>query len=448
MSQQKITIVKMIHRLFIMTLLALLLSLSACGQLRGGVTPTEMAEKPTATTDASQADSSEKPDAVITVMVTPLAPSAEPTAQADTRAVIAWRGSIHSLPPEGQFDDYVALQPGGTQQLGLQGATPELEAQISELRDAGPPDDSVLMWGEWACEVDDYNGCRITVERLQHGPVHTSGEQVEGWVGTITSSTFNQGASYVFVLSGDYPMWYSLHASQKPELQAEIERLRDTGALVQVWGELLTGVPDVNGTRIEAGVLGVLQEGKLTPAPLPESVLDPNENWLTYINERYNYQFKYPPQAELDFFGPQVFPTDELPAGMTSDEYMAYLLEQYTDQLCVSIYYSLGYIYISAPENLPGKYSPCGRTGVGQAEIVEKSEALVIDGQNYQVRGMEIIGQDDTLVYHNETYYVVLEDGTRIEFGAVPNAEASYQDYLMKTRQTLLRILESYQSLD
>ncbi len=428
--------------------IVLLLATLACGQFQVGmVTPTLPEEKATPAKEAVGVAAQDEVQLVVTTIVTPQPPTGEPPVS-ETKPVIAWRGSIHGLPQASRYDDFVILQPGGTGELGLQGATAELESEIRSLRDADPPNDSVLIWGELVCEVDDYNGCQIVVDRLQYGPVHTEGEPVEGWEGTITSSTFNSGISYIFELAGDYPMWYSLYASQDPALQELIESLRDTGAVIQVWGKLLTGVPDVNGTRIEASVLGVLEEGRQIPDPLPENVIDPAEGWQTFVNDRYNYQINYPPEAELSFSGPQGFPGDELPDGVTAEEYIESQQKLYTDKLCVSIHYGLGYIYISAPENEGFKYTTCGRTGVGQAEIVEKTETMQIDDLIYQVKGMEIIGEDDILDFHNETYFVILEDGTRIEFGAVPHGFATYEDYLMKTRDTLLEMVESYQSLD
>jgi hypothetical protein len=217
---------------------------------------------------------------------------------------------------------------------------------------------------------------------------------------------------------------------------------------VQVYGELLTGVPDVNGTRIEADVIGVIQQGRITPEPLPETMVDPTEGWQTFVNERYDYQFKYPLEAQIGFFGPTGFETDELPEGMTPDQYIDQLLKQYTNQLCVEVKYGLGYVMISAPPNQEKMYTSCGRTGVGAAEIIEKVENVKIGGVVYQANGWEVRSAGETLDMHNEFFRVQLEDGTVFEYGASPHGEATYDDYLMKTKEILLRILDGYESLD
>jgi hypothetical protein len=41
---------------------------------------------------------------------------------------------------------------------------------------------------------------------------------------------------------------------------------------------------------------------------------------------------------------------------------------------------------------------------------------------------------------------LVLDDGTRIFFGSVPRTDATWDDYLMKTRETLLAVVSTYQA--
>jgi len=49
-----------------------------------------------------------------------------------------------------------------------------------------------------------------------------------------------------------------------------------------------------------------------------------------------------------------------------------------------------------------------------------------------------------TLDLHSETYRIELENGTIIRFVSTHNHDATYQDYLMKTREKLLHILATY----
>jgi len=367
-------------------------------------------------------------------------------------SVTAWQGHIASLPEGSQYDDFLILSPEGTGEFGLLGATPEIEAEIRSLRDAADgPNKYVNLWGTLTCDVDDYNGCQLLADKLQYG-ANLSEEDIQGWRGTITSSTVNMGTSYVLELQSKYPVWFGIHASQNQTLQAEIESLRDTGAIVQVSGKLLVGFPDVNGTRIEVSDLQVIEAGTETQPEL--EAFDPYADWPVFVNDRYGYQFSYPMQATLSFHGPDGFPGDELPEGMTAPQYMDQLLKTYTDRLCVGIEYSLGWINISAPPNRDKRYAVCGPTGVGAGEVVPVLENIYIGDQLYAADGHEIMGKwkiDGTVSYgetldkHYEMFRVELEDGTLINFGAFQREDATYEDYRMKTKEILLQILSTYE---
>jgi len=410
------------------------LSALACGYLKiGMVEPTP--EEPTPQLVETESDPVEQ---------------ADPTSEENlpqSIPVVAWLGKISSLPESSQFDDFVSLSPQGSGEFGLTGATEALEAEIRSLRDAEGPQEFIHFWGSLACEGIDYNGCQLVVDRMQYGASYSE-EDISGWVGVIRSSTFNSASSCVFELSGDFPIWYSIYASQDESLKGEIESLRDTGALVRVSGRLLIGIPDVNGTRIEVSSLEVLQAGTEEKPELADS--NPlTEGWPTFVNDRYHYQIKYPPDAVLEFFGPIGFDNNELPEGMDAETYLAELTKLYTDRLCVGIRYSLGIIYISAPPNQGTGYTPCGPTGVGAGEIINSEALIKIDSQTYQVKTMEIIlagsgSESYRLNYHSEMNYLLLDDNTRIFFGSIPRQDATYEDYLMKTRETLLLILSTY----
>ncbi|MFC1923699.1 hypothetical protein ACFLY4_10475 [Chloroflexota bacterium] len=207
-----------------------------------------------------------------------------------TTTVVAWLGHIASLPEGSQFDDMVMLSPEGTGEFGLTGASPEIEAEIHSLRDAEGPNEYVHFWGTLVCDIDDYNNCQLIVDRLQYG-ANFSEEDISDWFGTIKSSTFNDGQSYVFELLNYFPMWYSIHASQNETLQAQIERFLKNGEIVEVSGKLMVGVPDVNGTRIEISSIEVRTEsGMPRPDYHDESV---------YENREYGFAFSYPPYMSV-----------------------------------------------------------------------------------------------------------------------------------------------------
>ena len=173
----------------------------------------------------------------------------------------------------------------------------------------------------------------------------------------------------------------------------------------------------------------------------------PPAGWRVYINDRYGYRVYYPATATITEHGVEGFPTDELPAGMSADDYVAQLQERYGDNLCVGVHYELGYVYISVPANRGGRYAACGRTGVGVGQMVDKRDTIVIAGQTYTATGFEFIGAEEPcqpLACHNETLVVNLADGTRIEYGAVPSEKATFEDYLATTRDVLLQIVASY----
>jgi hypothetical protein len=290
---------------------------------------------------------------------------------------------------------------------------------------------------------------------LQYGASYSE-EVVQDWVGTLHSQIFNSGDSTVFQLSGDFPMWFSIHASQDPDLQTQIEQLHDTGAVVKVDGQLLVGVPDVNGTRIEVSKLEVIEPGT-QKTPQYEADFKVSADWPVFVNDRYGYQIKYPKEATISLYGPQGFSMEDKPEDMTADQYMDSLLKEYTDRLCVQIEYALGWIYIAAPPNAVKYLTPCGPTGVGAGELINKIQSIYVGDQLYQANGYEIRLQvndgsgnllmGETLDLHHEMFMVKLDDGTVIRFGSKSRHDATYEDYLMKTRETLLHILTTYQPL-
>jgi hypothetical protein len=175
---------------------------------------------------------------------------------------------------------------------------------------------------------------------------------------------------------------------------------------------------------------------------------------VAYLNEDYGYQLRLPPTATIVESGAVGFLSEELPEGMTAEEYMTQLQGQYGNQLCVRIEVGLGYIDISAPPNEGFRYIPCGLTGLGAGETVEKSEEVTIGGQTYTAQGIEWIGNmtpcsppRETLDCHSEVKTIKMEDGTRIEFGSRHETTANFEDYLMKGKQTLLQILASYETM-
>jgi hypothetical protein len=425
----------------------LILSTLACGTVQVGVvTPTS--ERDIQPINENQDPESEMAAVEETNSQTETVPAPEPPT---TITVTAWLGHIASLPEGSQYDDFVILSPQGTGEFGLTGATPEIDAEIRTLRGAEGATKYIHFWGVLSCDdVEDYNGCQLLVEKMQYG-MNYAEEEIEGWVGTITASTFNMGTAYVFELLGTFPMWYSIHASQDESLRAQIDSLRDTGAVVKVSGKLMVGIPDVNGTRIEVSELLVVEEGTEEQPDL-EDTFDPTADWPVFVNDRYGYQIKTPRQATITLYGPMGFSQEDLPEGLSAEQYMDQLIKTYTDQLCVHIEYSLGFIYISAPVNQEKLYTHCGTPAPGAGDHVAKIETVDIGDQLYQANGMEWISgwpspSGETLDLHSESFWIDLDDGIRITYGATPRSDATYEDYLAKSKEMLLKILATYEAM-
>jgi hypothetical protein len=437
---------------FFLGMVFLLLVTLACGSVQFGVvTPTVEAE----TLPVNQGPEPEPEQLVVEEEAAPAPVEALPKLT-EPITVTAWLGHIALLPEGSQFDDMVVLSPQGTGEFGLVGATPEIEAEIPSLRDGSGSEEFVHLWGTLSCEVDDYNGCQLVVDQIQSG-ANYSEEEIVVWTGTIKGSTFNDGPTHIFELSGNYPMWFSIHASQDEALQSVIETLRDTGAVVEVSGQLLVGIPDVNGTRIEVETLEVLKPGTLEQ-PEVGAGLDITADWPVFINDRYSYQIKHPMGGVISLFGPLSFSMDDVPEDMSPEQYLDSLQKEYTDRLCVEIKYSLGWIYNAAPPNKGKGWTPCGPTGIGAGEIINKIEITAVGDLLYQTNGTEfklqMVNSDgipytgETLDMHGEMYRIELEDGTVIRFGSQPRHDATYEDYLMKTKETLLQIISTYEGLE
>jgi hypothetical protein len=178
----------------------------------------------------------------------------ETAAPAKGQPVVCWYGRVVSLPEGAQFDDYLALQPEGAGEIGVEGANTEIEAAIKGLRDKEEPWNYAHFWGTLACDVLDYGGCQLLVTRLRpegpEGPFFDP-DPVEGWEGTIVSNLPDAQFDDYFVVAGGFPVGYGIDSTD-PELASHLESLRDTQTTIRIWGQVTCPAIDSFGTHIAA----------------------------------------------------------------------------------------------------------------------------------------------------------------------------------------------------
>ncbi len=189
-----------------------------------------------------------------------------------------------------------------------------------------------------------------------------------------------------------------------------------------------------------------------TPTPIPTSAVV--AGWLAYHSDYYNYSISYPPEAIIYTEGVGGFPTEELPENMTSTAYLNQLRETYPDDICVSISLNVGSVHILAPPEAGGKYADiCPGLGIGDYDLVETSEIVLVNGQPFTATGFVVHERDAAGTFRSEFFIFSLEDGTRITVAVGPenspqyesDYDAAYADYLAE-KELLLQIVDSYRS--
>jgi hypothetical protein len=174
------------------------------------------------------------------INVIAIAVMGEPPAGAPA-AVDGWAGIIKPAPAGSEYDDFFEREDG--QRFGVDSRDEDIQRRIGALRIAGTP---VRVWGQLLSDVDDEEGRQILLARYELVEQAES-TAVEGWTGTIVA--MDPGAQYDDYFERDDGERYGIETPD-PKLARRLETLRDEGARVQLWGELLTDVPDVENRQI------------------------------------------------------------------------------------------------------------------------------------------------------------------------------------------------------
>ena len=178
----------------------------------------------------------------------PLDPTPAP-AEGRTEPVVDWAGIIVSNPEGAQFDDYFEWQSATGGQYGIDSLDEGIRQQIAALRDTGT---TVRVWGTLHRDVPDVNGTQIEVTGIEvqkpPEPPEDAGTPVDGWIGTVVKlPPGNQFSSYFLRDDGER---YDIGTTDDA-LRQQIDDARWTGAQIQVWGALFTGVPATEARHIE-----------------------------------------------------------------------------------------------------------------------------------------------------------------------------------------------------
>jgi hypothetical protein len=215
----------------------------------------------------------------------------EPPAPAAGEPVACWYGRVDSTPGDSAIDDYLVLLPEEARRaVDLIGADEAIEAEIEGLRDSGT---YAHFWGTLNCDVPGWGGCQLVVTRLRpegpEGPLFDP-DPVVDWTGSVYSTSDDAQFDDYFVPSGSIPVRYGIDSADAT-VATQLESLRDTGAIVRVWGQVTCPAIDLYGTQIQVTQLEVAIEA---PAEA-----EGYEGWNAYTSAKFGYTLKYPGECTV-----------------------------------------------------------------------------------------------------------------------------------------------------
>lgn len=176
----------------------------------------------------------------------------------------------------------------------------------------------------------------------------------------------------------------------------------------------------------------------IAPSPTPRATSAVVEHWLSYLNSFLGYEFAYPPEASVLRQGVTGFPSAERPENMTDEAYLRQLEAAYPDDLCVTVRYDHGFVAFVPDREAEGRYTvPCGVTGVGDFNVTNVSEAIVLNDEPYTASGWLL--HDSAGLWQGEFYFLDVTGTLTVHFGSMSGTEEEFRD----TKATLLQIVSS-----
>ena len=182
--------------------------------------------------------------------------------------------------------------------------------------------------------------------------------------------------------------------------------------------------PEATATATATPPTPATSSPMVTPMPTSTEV----EGWLFYQNDFLGYRFSYPPEAKSSHSSTTGSPND----------------------LCVSVRYQTGSMYVSPRSETEADAVACGITGIGDQRIEQWQETITIDGESYIASAYRLYNRQ-TDQFENE-FYILLDvnDNLRIDFGVdklgAPRSgqpELSEQEF-NEVRETVLQIVTSF----
>lgn len=261
------------HVLRMLMLIAALILAVGCGQ-----TPTALPVEPTESADA---EPTAAPTATTAPSSTPTAtapapnPETTPTAAPDTPAPVeeqdgtpveGWTGTVRDLPPGNQFGQVFVRDDGEEYGIGATG-----DAAWAVIREAKETGARIQVWGTLYTGVPASEARHVEVERLSVlSDTPDEGTPVEGWTGTVVKLPPGNQFGQFFIRENGEP--YTLSGTEE-SVRTQIAGAAWTGAQIEVWGILHTGVPaaDAGHLEVERAEVGAPSDAPRYLSPFAEA---------------------------------------------------------------------------------------------------------------------------------------------------------------------------------